>query len=92
MHFRSLQRCTRATVRVLFRSFAAFGLFQVFFLGSFVYFLCRGAFVHSLGCWFGFLCIHEALCIHVLVYLKALCAFFLVYNTDLSKKKKINIL
>jgi hypothetical protein len=28
------------TVRVLFRSFAAFGLFRVLFLGSFVYFLC----------------------------------------------------
>jgi hypothetical protein len=34
-------RSTRAViVRVLFWSFACFGLFQVLFLGSFVYFLC----------------------------------------------------
>jgi hypothetical protein len=34
-------RSTRAvTVRVLFWSFACFGLFRVLFLGSFVYFLC----------------------------------------------------
>jgi hypothetical protein len=35
----------------------------------------------------GFLCMLEALCI-VLVYLKALGAFFLVYNTLTYQKKK----
>jgi hypothetical protein len=34
-------RSSRAdTVRVLFKSFAFFGLFGVLFLGSFIYFLC----------------------------------------------------
>jgi hypothetical protein len=35
----------------------------------------------------GFLCMLEALCV-VLVYLEALGAFFLVYNTLTYKKKK----
>jgi hypothetical protein len=63
-------------VRVLFRSFAAFGLFRVFFLGSFVYFLYTARLCIPWVVGLGFLCILEALCVLVLVYLEALCAFF----------------
>jgi hypothetical protein len=78
MCFRSLRRCTRAAVRVLFRSFAAFGLFRVFFLGSFVYFFVylevRLCVPWVVG--LGFHCILEALRVLFLVYLEAPCAFF----------------
>jgi hypothetical protein len=61
MRFRSLWRCTRAAVRVLFRVVSGFlfglllGCFRFSFRVS-LYTFCvlRGAFMRSLGCWFGF--------------------------------------
>jgi hypothetical protein len=69
MRFRSLWRCARAAVRVLFRSFAAFGLFRVFFFGFlcilFVYLEVRLCVPWVVG--LGFFCILEALCVLILV-------------------------
>jgi hypothetical protein len=91
MRFRSLRRCTRAAVRVLFRVVSGFhfGIVSGFLFGlllacfgfSFwvpLYTFCvlRGAFMRSLVVGLGFLCILEALCILVFVYLEALCTFF----------------
>jgi hypothetical protein len=82
-------RSTRAdTIRVLFRSFAwivsdfVFGFLYILF----VYLEACLGFPWVVG--LGFLCILETLCVLVLVYLRALCAFFLVYNTSTYQKKK----
>ena len=73
-----LRRTRADTVRVLFRSFAFFWVVSGFVFG----FLCI-LFVYLEVClhfpWvvsLGFLCILEALCVLVLVYLEALSAFF----------------
>jgi hypothetical protein len=72
MRFRSLRRCTRAAVRVLFRVVSGF-LFG-FLCILFVYLEARSCVPWVVG--LGFLCILEALCVLVFVYLEALCAFF----------------
>jgi hypothetical protein len=53
MRFRSLRRCTRAAVRVLFRVVSGF-LFGLFRVPLYTFFVLRGAFMRSLGYWFGF--------------------------------------
>jgi hypothetical protein len=62
---------------VLFRSFAAFGLFRGLVLGSFVYLEACLHFLWVVS--LGFLCMLESLYTFVLMYLEALCAFFFLY-------------
>jgi hypothetical protein len=54
MRFRSLRRCTRAAVRVLFRVVSGFLFGFSFQVPFYTFCVLRGAFLRSLGCWFGF--------------------------------------
>ena len=57
------------------------GCFSVWFwVPLYIFYVLRGVFVLSLGCWLGFLCMLEALCVFIRVLRDALCFFWYIIH------------